>query len=176
MSILHQPLLVQNSSTVLGKRKALGHVTQLLSTTSLCKSSSPSPIAINRALQEPGQKRFQCTFEGCDKAYAKPSRLEEHKRSHTGEVWLWIQILHPLRFTSNKRPYTCNVCGNSYFRESHLAAHSRCHLPESSKPFSCSIGQCGKKFWTAQHLRVHMKWHDSPKPFLVRRSNYCLRQ
>lgn len=31
-------------------------------------------------------KRYRCTFKGCDKAYTKPSRLQEHERSHTGEV------------------------------------------------------------------------------------------
>jgi hypothetical protein len=32
------------------------------------------------------KKKYNCTFEGCEKAYTKPTRLEEHKRSHTGEV------------------------------------------------------------------------------------------
>ena len=31
-------------------------------------------------------KRYKCTYEGCAKAYTKPSRLDEHVRSHTGEV------------------------------------------------------------------------------------------
>jgi hypothetical protein len=32
------------------------------------------------------KRPYPCTFEGCKKAYRKPSRLEEHERSHTGEV------------------------------------------------------------------------------------------
>ena len=31
-------------------------------------------------------RKFACTFDGCTKSYTKPSRLEEHERSHTGEV------------------------------------------------------------------------------------------
>jgi general transcription factor IIIA len=34
----------------------------------------------------PGERRYQCPHEGCDKAYTKPSRLAEHELSHTGEV------------------------------------------------------------------------------------------
>lgn len=43
-------------------------------------------IIINGKLQTNTKKRYQCTHEGCDKAYSKPSRLVEHGRSHTGEV------------------------------------------------------------------------------------------
>jgi hypothetical protein len=32
------------------------------------------------------EKKFKCTFDGCDKAYYKPSRLAEHELTHTGEV------------------------------------------------------------------------------------------
>ena len=32
------------------------------------------------------KRRFECTFDGCDKAYFKPSRLAEHELTHTGEV------------------------------------------------------------------------------------------
>jgi hypothetical protein len=31
-------------------------------------------------------KNYRCTFKGCNKAYTRPVRLEEHLRSHTGEV------------------------------------------------------------------------------------------
>jgi hypothetical protein len=29
---------------------------------------------------------YTCPFEDCEKVYTKPTRLEEHKRSHTGAV------------------------------------------------------------------------------------------
>ncbi len=35
------------------------------------------------------KKRYACTYEGCTRAYAKPSRLAEHERSHTGDVRLF---------------------------------------------------------------------------------------
>jgi hypothetical protein len=57
--------------------------------------SSVSPKKRRRVQETPvpskpssgsAKKKYNCTFEGCEKAFTKPTRLEEHKRSHTGEV------------------------------------------------------------------------------------------
>ncbi|KAF9268732.1 hypothetical protein L218DRAFT_892168, partial [Marasmius fiardii PR-910] len=112
---------------------------------SVASISTSKPILVNGKLQFPTsstkkQKRYACRWDGCDKAYTKPSRLEEHERSHTGF-----------------RPFNCAKCNKSYLRESHLQAHNRIHLPESDKPFACPEGSCVKRFWTYQHLKVHLK-------------------
>lgn len=44
-------------------------------------------------------KRYACTEPGCSKAYTRPGRLEEHTRSHTGEVRLSI-VLPPFNSKS----------------------------------------------------------------------------
>lgn len=47
------------------------------------------PILVNNQLVLPkdvSKKVFKCEFQGCGKSYKKPSRLQEHERSHTGEV------------------------------------------------------------------------------------------
>lgn len=44
-------------------------------TTSRSRSATPA-----------GDRKYKCQWEGCDKAYTKPSRLAEHELSHTGEV------------------------------------------------------------------------------------------
>lgn len=31
-------------------------------------------------------RRYQCSYPGCDKRYKKKTKLDEHIRSHTGEV------------------------------------------------------------------------------------------
>jgi len=49
-------------------------------------SSKIPPIIINGQLVAGTKKRYRCTFDGCGKGYSKPSRLEEHERSHTGQV------------------------------------------------------------------------------------------
>ena len=49
-------------------------------------STSRQPVIVNgKPLLNP-KRIYKCTFEGCDKSYTKPSRLEEHERSHTGNV------------------------------------------------------------------------------------------
>jgi len=94
--------LTATTSTVLGKRKSRkqDYVLQLASSPEPQDLTAPSdsdfepaptkaaprPLLINGTLVSDTKKRYKCTFEGCDKAYAKPSRLEEHERSHTGEV------------------------------------------------------------------------------------------
>ncbi|KAI1797759.1 hypothetical protein LXA43DRAFT_877089 [Ganoderma leucocontextum] len=99
--------------------------------------------------RSPKSKRYYaCTFEGCTKTYMKPSRLTEHERSHTGD-----------------RPFICSVCNKSYLRETHLQAHARTHLPSSAKPFVCAEQECGKRFWTSQHLNIHAELHRGEKPF-----------
>nr|GAT57901.1 transcriptional factor IIIa [Mycena chlorophos] len=132
--------------TVLGKRQRSHFVLQV----STPGPSKPAPVIINGTLVQPTtKKRYQCTHPGCLKAYSKPSRLEEHERSHTGD-----------------RPFSCDTCSKTFLRESHLHAHSRSHLPESDRPFVCGEQGCTKRFWTAQHLRVHTDWHNGAKPFV----------
>ncbi|KAI0245720.1 hypothetical protein BJV78DRAFT_1287293 [Lactifluus subvellereus] len=101
--------------------------------------ASRQPVIVNGKFLSSGSKRiYECTFDGCEKSYTKPSRLEEHERSHTGD-----------------RPFVCTTCNKSYLRETHLQAHVRSHLPKSDRPFVCEESGCDKRFWTAQHLRAH---------------------
>ncbi|KAF8273012.1 hypothetical protein EI94DRAFT_1677407 [Lactarius quietus] len=112
-------------------------------------STSRAPMIVNGKLLLKPKRIYECTFEGCDKSYTKPSRLEEHERSHTGD-----------------RPYVCTTCNKSYLRETHLQAHVRSHLPKSERPFICEESDCDKRFWTAQHLRAHKDViHFGEKPF-----------
>ena len=85
-------------------------------------------------------KRYHCTFENCDKAYTRPSLLDQHIRSHTGD-----------------RPFPCTYpdCDKSFLRKSHLDTHLISHSRD--KPFHCSV--CGKGVNTAQHLKRHEITH-----------------
>lgn len=88
---------------------------------------------------------FPCDFPGCDKAYFKKCRLEEHQLTHTGE-----------------RKHKCEEddCGKTYYRRSHLVAHMRTHKKAEEKPFVCPRDGCGKRFWTATHCKRHEESHD----------------
>ena len=62
--------------------------------------TSRQPVIVNGKLLLNPQRIYKCTFEGCDKSYSKPSRLEEHERSHTGHVMPidWFRIVE-LKFS-----------------------------------------------------------------------------
>jgi hypothetical protein len=107
------------TTTVLGKRKSRATSETLLLQLSASESNNehsdvswqgPEPdaefsraplnlgrksgfILVNGSLVKNAKKRYQCTFSGCGKSYSKPCRLEEHERSHTGEVGVFVKNL-----------------------------------------------------------------------------------
>ncbi|PVU97887.1 hypothetical protein BB561_000279 [Smittium simulii] len=91
---------------------------------------------------------YTCKY--CNKSYAKPSKLEEHIRTHTGE-----------------RPYKCMFpgCDKAYMRLSHLTVHTRSHDDKSERKYKCSIEGCNASFNTNQHLKRHISSHNNEKPY-----------
>lgn len=72
---------------------------------SLAGPSSPVKRATksrSRSTTPAGEKRYKCQYEGCEKAYTKPSRLAEHELSHTGEVRLGPLTLESLPLTDSR--------------------------------------------------------------------------
>ncbi|WPG98169.1 transcription factor IIIA-like protein [Acrodontium crateriforme] len=97
-------------------------------------------------------KRYICDFEGCDKAFDRPIRLETHKRSHT-----------------NERPFACmeKGCDKTFLRNEHLTRHMK-DKHGDERNYICTYivtsesGDlpCGKTFNTGTRLRRHIAAHE----------------
>uniref|UniRef100_A0A8C5S248 Zinc finger protein 410 n=1 Tax=Laticauda laticaudata TaxID=8630 RepID=A0A8C5S248_LATLA len=107
------------------------------------KESSPIPHLPR------GEKKLQCTVEGCDRTFVWPTHFKYHLKTHR-----------------NDRSYTCPAkdCGKSFYVLQRLKVHMRTHNGE--KPFICSELGCGKQFTTAGNLKNHLRIHTGEKPFL----------
>lgn len=168
-----QDLVLQLSGVSFGSEvETVSNYSPIRASTS--SSGNGKVIIVNGKLVFDDKRRFKCTFPDCTKIYKKPSRLEEHERTHSGQVDTFKQtnssiLFANIFFLTQKRPFVCLVCNKSYFRDSHLQAHARSHLPEESRPFPCLFPNCSKRFWTAQHLKRHCDVHTGEKPFKVGR-------
>jgi general transcription factor IIIA len=188
MSTAANGLNILESSVVLGKRKGIqgstvGTVNDLVSLVAQCwhPSSDASPATETDSIPSlpnnliASAKKHGCTWPGCTKSYIKACRLNEHMRSHTGEVWQMAcnsegfiySTSNWLIFFPPQRPFPCSACQKTFLRDTHLHAHMRSHKSEDEKPFICSEAGCSKKFWTQQHLTAHELAHKGDAAFQV---------
>ncbi|EME89438.1 uncharacterized protein MYCFIDRAFT_27369 [Pseudocercospora fijiensis CIRAD86] len=106
-----------------------------------------------RSKSQPRAKRYQCSFEGCTKAFDRPIRLQAHFNTHTGE-----------------RPYACSEdgCDKSFYKIEHLNRHVK--DKHGSSTFICefevyndqtqSRAPCGLAFPSASKLKRHIARHQ----------------
>jgi len=67
----------------------------------------PEFVLVNGSLVKNAKKKYHCTFPGCEKLYTKPCRLEEHERSHTGEVCFFFYAFDTGRLSQDRRGRSC---------------------------------------------------------------------
>ncbi|XP_043232234.1 protein glass-like isoform X2 [Amphibalanus amphitrite] len=104
----------------------------------VCKAEPPPPV---------GQLDKTNVCRVCSKAYARPSTLKTHMRTHSGE-----------------RPYKCHECNKSFSQAANLTAHVRTHSGE--KPFCCPI--CDRRFSQSSSVTTHMRTHSGDRPYRCR--------
>ena len=96
------------------------------------------------------KKMLPCDF--CGKCFDRPSLLNRHVRTHTGE-----------------RPHVCDVCEKGFSTSSSLNTHRRIHSGE--KPHQCGI--CGKRFTASSNLYYHRMTHVKVRATYVCTSVQC---
>ncbi|KIW20129.1 hypothetical protein PV08_00704 [Exophiala spinifera] len=103
------------------------------------------------------QKNLQCPYEGCDKAFNRQARLQEHIRSHT-----------------NERPFKCpySPCTKDFLRDSHLKHHIK-SVHEDIRDYKCSWEGCDASFATGTRLRRHIQTHEAKEKFRCRGYEGC---
>jgi general transcription factor IIIA len=94
------------STQVLGKRRQRPFVDDRefvlhLSSSDAEPEAGPSmfSIPVYESPSSNPSKPYCCKFDGCTKAYKKPSRLAEHERSHTGEVSAYYESFGLVRLS-----------------------------------------------------------------------------
>ncbi|KAH8313458.1 hypothetical protein KR067_006357 [Drosophila pandora] len=93
----------------------------------------------NHLVRHMGTRSHKCSE--CDAAFALPSELNVHMKSHSSE-----------------RPYSCRYdCGKTFRYCSARSIHERIHMDESKRPYRCEF--CPKAFVTPSDCRTHQKYH-----------------
>ena len=94
------------------------------------------------------KRRYPCP--SCPKAFAKPSQLDRHSRTHTGS-----------------KPFSCEVCSAAFTQKNSLQAHMKRHTGE--RPFVCPF--CAFAFTQKCNLKTHIqRAHAEQAQILVERT------
>ncbi|XP_077345792.1 uncharacterized protein LOC143989534 isoform X2 [Lithobates pipiens] len=145
-------------------------------------SSYPEePQTVRDGAVLPTDKSFSCTE--CGKCFHYKSRLNMHKRSHTGEkpyscpecgkcFSVKSSLYRHQRSHTGEKPHSCPECGKCFSGKYNLSIHQRSHIVEN--PYFCP--ECGKCFSEKYHLSEHQRSHTGEKPYSCIECGKCFSQ
>ncbi|XP_068627959.1 gastrula zinc finger protein XlCGF57.1-like [Battus philenor] len=115
---------------------------------------------------------IQCVI--CGLLVTSPSAMQSHMRTHTGEKPFACPLCDAKFSTKGslkrhndtyhrerERKFTCETCGNCFFRKNDIITHMRVHSGE--RPYVCPF--CSKRFRQAASLIRHKRTHTGEKPY-----------
>ena len=97
----------------------------------------------NRKRKYTNEKKFECTYEGCNKKFSRVNHLNDHINIH-----------------GNKRPHKCPDCSHRFNSFSNLQAHINTH--GNKRPHKCP--DCSRGFNSPSNLQVHINTHGDKRP------------
>jgi general transcription factor IIIA len=119
-------------------------------------------------------KPFACSWEGCDKRFAKRDQLKRHAVTHTSDKphactfeGCELRFKYPSALKKHMETHAEQHCGfegcnATFMGAKELRQHIKDEHPRKRSDavarFPCTI--CEKKFKTKQHLQTHIKIHD----------------
>lgn len=91
------------------------------------------------------KRPHQCTFEGCQKSFAKASRLKRHKITHD----------------EHRERFYCHMdnCNRSYGTKYDLVAHQKQKHNIAIKSYRCTFDNCEENFENRKSLEEHKLLH-----------------